>query len=71
MSNYLKRILEEKHISQNELARRLLLNKSTVSHYISGRIKLKNLSLERISDIAFVLDIPLEEMIGEILKEGK
>ena len=66
--NYLKQKLKEKHISQTELATRLGLNKSTVTHYIKGRIQLKNLSVEKIYTIAMILDIDIKEFIEEILK---
>ena len=66
--NYLKEKLEEKNISQVELAKRLGICKSTITHYIQGRIKLKNLSVERVCNMANILDIPIDEFIGTILK---
>lgn len=66
--NYLKEKLKEKNISQSELARRLGVCKSTITHYIQGRIKLKKLSVERVCNIADILDIPIDEFIEGILK---
>lgn len=65
--NYLKRKLEERNMSQVELAKRLGVDKSAITHYITGRIKLKNLSVERITNIAMILNVPIEEFIKNII----
>ena len=66
-TEYLKCKLEEKKISQAELAKRLGVNKSTITHYITGRIELKNLSAERITEMAMILDVPIDEFIRNIV----
>ena len=66
-TEYLKRKLEEKNISQAELAKRLGVNKSTITHYITGRIELKNLSADRITEMAMILDVPIDEFIRNIV----
>lgn len=66
--NYLKQKLKERHMTQCELAKRLGINKSAVTHYIKGTVKLKNLSVDKIYVIANILDLDLKEFIEEIMK---
>lgn len=66
--NYLKEKLEEKNISQSELARRLGVTRGYICDLIHGRCYLKRMPIDKISNIANILDIPLDEFIEGILK---
>ncbi len=66
--NYLKEKLEEKNISQSELARRLGVTRGYICDLIHGRQNLKKMPIDKISNIANILDIPLDEFIKGILK---
>ncbi len=52
--------LEELDVSQNELARRLKTNPSTINALVKGRAK--NPTLQMARDIATALGVPLQEM---------
>ena len=67
--SYLKEQLENINMSQREFADRIGVCKSNVTHYINGKIKLKNLSAERIHIMATVLDIPICEFMKGILND--
>lgn len=67
MSNYLKQKLKEKNISQAEFGRRLGLHKSTITQYIKENIKLRKLPIDRICEMAIVLEIPIDEFIKGVL----
>lgn len=66
MNNYLKQKLEEKNISQSELARRTGTKKSNISNIIAKRSKP---SLELAYNISIALDISLMELVRSILNE--
>lgn len=66
--NYLKEKLEEKHISQSELARRLGVTRQYIWEIVNNKKNIKRMPLYKIVSIANILDIPLEEFIKEILK---
>ena len=66
--NYLKEKLEEKNISQSELARRLGVTRGYICDLIHGRNYLKKMPLDKLVNIANILDIPLDEFIETILK---
>lgn len=57
----LKEILEERGISQRELARRMKMRPSTVSHLCSD--KLNATYFDTIEQICKTLNIPLHELI--------
>lgn len=66
MNNYLKQKLEEKHISQSELAKRCGVGRSHISQIIHKKVKP---SLDLTYNIAIILDISLGELIRSILDE--
>lgn len=65
--NYLKQKLEEKHISQVELGRRIGISRQYVCDMCNGRINFMKMKLESIYNIAMVLDIPLYEFVKGIM----
>ena len=69
MSNYLKRILEEKHISQNELARRLGVTRGYICDIVHDRQNIRHMPIDKVSRIANIFNISLDEFVKEILKE--
>lgn len=66
MNNYLKQKLEEKNMSQSELAKRCGVGKSHISQIIHKNVKP---SLDLTYDISTILDISIEELIRSILDE--
>lgn len=66
--NYLKQKLEEKHISQSELARRIGVTRGYICDLCHGRNKLSKMPIEKLGNIAQALDIDIKEFIEEILK---
>ena len=64
--NYLKQKLEEKHISQTELAKRTGINRSVLNEYVVGKRKLSK--IEHVIALTYALDIDIKEFIEEILK---
>lgn len=65
--NNLKQKLEEKHITQGEMAKRCGVLSSTINRYCNNKNK-KSMSLELAVNIAKVLDIDIKEFIEEIMK---
>lgn len=63
--NYLKRKLEERNMTQKELALRCNALSSTISRYCNNKNK-KSMSIELAVNIAKILDIPIEEFIKNI-----
>lgn len=66
--NYLKEKLEEKNISQSELARRLGVTRGYICHLVEGRRHLDKMSLEKIVNMANIFDTPIEEFIEKIIR---
>lgn len=60
--------LEELDVSQNELARRLKTNPSTINALIKGRAKSPTLKMAR--EIAAALGVPLQEMADRMDEFG-
>lgn len=69
MSNYLKRKLEEKHISQSEFARRLGVTRAYVCDIVHDRASLKNMPINKIFNMSIILDIPLEEFLKGVFED--
>lgn len=65
MNNYLKQKLEEKNISQSELAKRCGVGRSFICQIVHSKAK-PNLKL--VCDISTVLDIDIKELIKSILE---
>ena len=65
LKNRLKEVLEEKNITQKELAIRIGVTEGTISRYVNGKRKI---SLLNIFKIANCLNVPMEELIV-IVKE--
>lgn len=61
--NYLKEKLEEKNISQSELARRTEISQSYISKICNGKIDFKKVSEDKLYDLAIGLGIPVDEFI--------
>ena len=66
--NYLKEILEEKHITQKELSIRTGIPRTTINRYYVKKNK-RPMSLELAYNIALALDIEIDEFIGGILND--
>lgn len=64
--NYLKTKLEEKKMSQQELADRLGVSKQYISALCLDKINIKHISVDRLIGIAHILDIPIEEYLKGI-----
>ena len=60
ITHRLKEVLEEKNMTQKELAIRIGVTEGTISRYISGKRKI---SLLKIYVIAQCLGVPMEELI--------
>ena len=60
LKNRLKEVLEEKNMTQKELAIRIGVTEGTISRYISGKRKI---SLLKIYEIALCLGVPMKELI--------
>jgi transcriptional regulator with XRE-family HTH domain len=58
----LKRIRKKRGMSQEALAKRLGISQRSVSHYEENT---RYPAIDRIYDIARVLDVPIEELISE------
>ena len=56
--------LEELDVSQNELARRLKTNPSTINALVKGRARTPTLKMAR--DIAAALGVSLQEMVDKM-----
>lgn len=65
--SYLKQKLEEKHITQKELAIRTGIDKGSINYYCNKELK-RGMSIENAYNIAMVLDLDIKEFIEEILK---
>lgn len=65
--NYLKRKLQERNMSQKELALRCNVLPSTISRYCNNKNK-KGMEIGLVYNIAIALDIDLKEFIEEIMK---
>ena len=63
---YLKQKLKQKHISQNELAKRTGITRTTINQYINGKRKLNR--LDHIYNIQMALGLSMNKFIKEILK---
>lgn len=66
---YLKEKLEEKHISQKDLAIRTGELKSTISRYANEENK-RGMRLDLAYKISIALDIPIEEFVKGIIENG-
>ena len=66
MNNYLKQKLEERNITQIELAKRCGVGKSHINQIIHENVKP---SLELAYHISIALDLDLKEFIRSILNE--
>ena len=66
--SYLKNKLKEKHITQAELGRRLGVTRQYICDLCRGRRKLSKMPVEKVCDIALILDLDIKEFIEEILK---
>ena len=66
--NYLKEKLEEKNISQSELARRLGVTRGYIFDLVKGRKYFDKIPLEKIVNMANILDTPIEEFIERIIR---
>lgn len=58
----LKRIRKKRGMSQKSLAQRLGISQRSISHYEENT---RYPSIDRIYDIARVLDVPIEELVSE------
>lgn len=65
--NYLKQKLEEKHITQKELAIRTGINKGAINYYCNTELK-RGMSIETAYLICETLNLDLKEFIEEMLK---
>ena len=65
--SYLKRVLQEKNISQAELGRRIGKSRSYINDYVSGRKKIK--SLNTAFNIAIALGIDIGDFMKGLLKD--
>ena len=65
MNKYLKQKIEEKHISQTELAKRCGVGRSHISQIIHKKVKP---SLELLYNISIVLNIDIGELIKSIIE---
>ena len=65
--SYLKDKLEEKHITQIELAKRLGVTKGWISQLANNDDKLFNLPFDALYEISVILDIPIEIFIKDLL----
>ena len=63
--NYLKQKLEEKNMTQAELARRIGVDASTVCNWIKDRSKISSYYARH---IASILNLDIKEFIEEIIK---
>ena len=66
--NYLKKKLQERNISQNELAKRIGITKGRVSQLTKEGKDLSKMPISRIYEISRVLDLDLKEFVEEILE---
>lgn len=66
--NYLKSKLEEKKITQAELARRLGVTRGYICDLVHGRNYLNKMPLDKLASIANILDIPIKDFFEGVLK---
>lgn len=67
MNNYLKQKLEEKNMSQSELARRTGFSRAYISELCLGKRDINRMSLERIGDIALALDMCVTDFVRGVI----
>lgn len=65
--NYLKQKLEEKHITQKELAIRTGIDKGSINYYCNKELK-RGMNIENVYNICMVLDLDIKEFIEEMTK---
>lgn len=65
--NYLKQKLEEKNMSQSELARRIGTTHATINAICNNRFK-RGPNAMLVYDICQILDLNIKEFIEEIIK---
>ena len=68
--NCLKQFLEEKNMTQVELATRLGVNKNTINNYCK-RENFGSISANRLGDISRILGITYDELIYDVLEKGR
>ena len=67
MSKYIKRCREEAGLTQAQLAEKLDVSTVSVQNWENGRTKI---NLDRYSDLAEIFNVPVEEIIKEMLIEA-
>jgi len=65
--NYLKTKIKESKMTQKELATRCGLTANAIGYYCMGKNK-KAMPLDLATNIAIILDIPIEEFVKGVLK---
>lgn len=68
--NYLEKKLKEKHISKQELAIRLGVNKNTITNYCK-KTNFDRISADRLFAIAKILGISCDELVYEVLGQKR
>lgn len=65
---YLKKILEERHMTQSELAIRTGVTEASISRYCNGQRKI---SIDKAFDMAVALGIDFKEFVEGILNQNE
>lgn len=68
--NYLEKKLKEKHISKQELAIRLGVNKNTITNYCK-KANFGRISADRLCAMANILGISYDELVYEVLGQKR
>lgn len=64
--SYLKKMLEEKHMTQSELAVRTGVTEASISRYCNGQRKI---SIDKAFDLAVALGIDVGEFVRKTLED--
>jgi transcriptional regulator with XRE-family HTH domain len=68
MSKYLKKVLEEKHMSQAELGRRLGLKRNTINWYCNTK-ESKKIKVDKLVEFARATGVDLGEFMRGIIED--
>lgn len=70
MGNYLKKKIQEKGITQKEVALRLGVSQTTIGNWCRGKwIHKKGMGIYVAYELSKILNIPMEELIEGMMQE--
>lgn len=70
--SYLKRVLEEKHMSQKDLARRTGISATTINRYCNkkyGKLGVENIKLVTLFNLSTCLGVEIGEFVEGVMND--